>query len=192
MEGPHPFLAIALVGGDVALKLDDVAPVIVLTQDQKTWKDLEHRYLHANIDMFQMALTDPANGTAVTNTGDDLMAMLVRAEVLARGRHAELRKQAGETLRNAAERFCKEILVKDRWTKRDNGAALSDYDGKNLGQLEPKVEPLLTADASHPGKLRSIRSQLNPANHDDNTPDQGTIAVALGDLKFLKKQYLPA
>ena len=54
------------------------------------------------------------------------------------------------------------------------------------------MESLLTADASHPGKLRSIRSQLNPAKHDDDTPDRGTIAVALGDLKFLKKQYLPA
>ena len=164
---------------------------IVLTQDQKTWKDLEHRYLHANIDMFQMALTDPADGTAVTNTGDDLTTMLTRVGVLARGGHAELRKQAGESLRNAAERFCKEMLVRDRWTKHDKGAALSDYDGKNLGQLEPKVEPLLTADPSHPGKLRSIGSQLNPAKHDDNTPDHGTIAVALGDLKFLKKQYLP-
>ncbi|MDE0344480.1 MAG: ATP-binding protein, partial [Boseongicola sp.] len=39
---------------------------VVLTQDQKTWKDLEHRYLHKNIDMFQMALTDRADGTAVT------------------------------------------------------------------------------------------------------------------------------
>ena len=73
-------------------------------------------------------------------------AMLARAQVLARGGHAELRKQAGESLRNAAERFCKEMLVRDRWTKYDKGAALSDYDGKNLGQLEPKVEPLLTAD----------------------------------------------
>lgn len=166
--------------------------VIVLTQDQKTWKDLEHRYLHENIIMFQMALTNPADGTAVTNTGDDLMAMLARAEVLARGGHPELRKQAGESLRNAAERFCKEMLVRDRWTKHDKSAALSDYDGKNLGQLEPKVEPLLTVDASHPGKLRSIGNQLNPAKHDDNTPDHGTIEVALGDLKFLKKQYLPA
>ena len=57
---------------------------------------------------------------------------------------------------------------------------------------EGKVEPLLTADASHPGKLRSIGSQLNPAKHDDNTPNQGTIAVALGDLQYFKKQYLPA
>ena len=171
--------------------IDSDVQVVVLTQDQKTWKDLEHRYLHANIDMFQMGLTNPADGTAITNASDDLMAMLARAQVLARGGHTELRKQAGELLRNAAERFCKEMLVKDRWIKGDNGAAISDYDGKNLGQLEPKVEPLLTADPSHPGKLRSIGSQLNPAKHDDDTPDHGTIAVALGDLRFLKKQYLP-
>ena len=160
---------------------------IVLTQDQRTWKDLEHRYVHANIDMFQMALTDPADGTAVTNSGDDLMAMLARAQVVARGGHPELRRQAGESLRNAAERLCKEMLVRDRWLKGDERAALSDYDGKTLGQLEPKVEPLLTDDPSHPGKLRSIGSQLNPAKHDDNTRDLGTIKVALGELKFLSE-----
>ena len=98
---------------------------------------------------------------------------------------------AAELPRNAAERFCKEMLVRVRWAKGESGAALSDYDGKNLGQLEPGVEPLLTADPSHPGKLRTIGSQLNPAKHDDDTPDRGTIKVALGDLKFLKKQYLP-
>ena len=165
---------------------------VVLTQDRKTWKDMEQRYLHTNIDMFQLSLTDRADGTAVINTGDDLATMLARAEVLARGGHIELRKQAGEILRDAAERFCKEMLVRDRWAKGDSGAALSDYDGKNFGQIEPKVEPMLTADPSHPGKLRTIGSQLNPAKHDDDTPDHGTIKVALGDLKYLKKQYLPA
>ena len=69
---------------------------------------------------------------------------------------------------------------------------MSDYDGKNLGRLEPRVEPLLAAAPSHPGKLRSIGSQLNPAKHDDDTPVQGTVAVALGDLNYLKKQYLSA
>ena len=165
--------------------------VIVLTQDQKTWKDLEHRYLHANIDIFQMALTDPAYGTEVTNTGDDLMAMLARATVLARGGHADLRRRAGELLRNAAERFCKEMLVEDQWKNGNKGAVLSHYDGKSLGDFELKVEQLLTSDPSHPGKLRSIRNQLNPAKHDDDKPDQGTITVALGDLRFLTKQYLP-
>ncbi len=68
---------------------------------------------------------------------------------------------------------------------------LSDYDGKILGQLEPKVEPLLTTDPSHPGKLRTMGSQFNPAKHNDGTPDNGTIKVALDGLKHLKKQYMP-
>jgi len=170
--------------------LDAGVQVIILTQDQKTWKDLEHRYLHKSIDMFQMALVDPADGTSVANTGDDLMAMLVRIEVLARGGHTDLHKQAGEQLRNAAERFCKEMLVRDQWAKGNSHSAISDYDGKNLGDLGPKVEPMLTADPSHPGKLRSIGNQLNPAKHDDGIPPQGTLRVALGDLRSLKKQYL--
>ena len=69
--------------------------------------------------------------------------------------------------------------------------ALSDYDGKNPGQVEPKVEPLLTIDPSHPGKLGRKGSQINPAKHDDDTPDNATIKVALGDLEHLKKQHLP-
>ena len=163
---------------------------VVLTQDRKTWKDMEQRYLHKDIDMFQLALTDRADGTEAINTGDDLTTMLARAEVLARGGHIDLRKQAGEMLRDATERFCKEMLVRSLRANGNRRAVLSDYDGKNLGQLEPKVEPLLTADPSHPGKLRTIGTQLNPAKHDDEVPDQGTIKVALGDLKFLKKQYL--
>ena len=35
---------------------------IVFSLDQKTWRDLEHRYLHMNIDIFQMAL--PTGQTA--------------------------------------------------------------------------------------------------------------------------------
>ena len=51
--------------------------------------------------------------------------------------------------------------------------------------------PLGEADPSHPGKLRSIGNELNPAKHDDGIPNQGTLKVPLGDLRFLKKQYLP-
>ena len=170
--------------------IDYPLQVIILTQDQKTWKDLEHRYLHKNIDMFQMALENPVDGPVVQHTSDDLAAMLTRVRSLSGGNHPELRKQAGEHLRNAAERFCKDLLVRDRWAQGDEVAALSDYDGKNLGQLSPEVEPLLSQDASHPGKLRTIGASLNPAKHDDAIPDRGTLRVALGDLERLKKDYL--
>ncbi len=68
--------------------------------------------------------------------------------------------------------------------------AISDYDGKTLGQLALKVEPLLKRYASHPGKLRTIGSALNPANHDDAIPSVDVLRVAMGDLVNLKKTYL--
>ena len=69
-------------------------------------------------------------------------------------------------------------------------ASLNDYDRKNLGALVPLVEPLLTGDPSHPGKLRTIGGAANPAKHDDAVPASGILNVALGDLRFLKKTYL--
>ncbi len=102
----------------------------------------------------------------------------------------ELQKQAGEELRNAGERFCKELLVRDRWARGHKDAALSDYDGKTLGELGPKVEPLLAKDPSHSDRLHAFRDNLNPAKHDDGIPDDDTLKVALGDLKHLKQVYL--
>jgi hypothetical protein len=164
--------------------------VILLTQDQTTWRDLEHRYLHKGIAMFQLSLTDPGEGTVVRNTADDLMARFAKIEILVRSGHPDLLKQAGESLRNVGERLCKEMLVKDRQAKGEQAAVISDYDGKTLEWLIPKVEPLLMKDPSHPGKLRAVPSALNPAKHDDDTPSKGALQVALGDLTYLKKEYL--
>ncbi len=164
--------------------------VIVLTQDQRTWKDLGERYLHQNISLFQIVLQNPADGSTVANTADDLETKFTRAEALVRGGHPSLHKQGGEMIREAAERFCKEAVVKDRRAKGDAAASLNDYDRKNLGQLSPLVEPLLGLDPSHPGKLRAIGGAVNPANHDDAVPAAGVLKVALGDLRFLKKKYL--
>jgi hypothetical protein len=82
------------------------------------------------------------------------------------------------------------MLVRDRRIKGDATASLNDYDNKNLGHLCPLVEPLLTGDPSHPGKLRTIGGAVNPAKHDDAVPAAGILKVALGDLRFLKKSYL--
>src|SRR5215213_4769724 len=46
----------------------------------------------------------------------------------------------------------------------------TDYDGKTLGHPGPLVEPLLTQDTSHPGKLRTIGGNTNPAKHEDSVP----------------------
>lgn len=164
--------------------------VIVLTQDQKTWKDLGERYLHQGIGLFQIDLRSPADGSAVANTADDLETKFMKAEILVRGGHPSLHKQGGEVIRDATERFCKEMLIRERRAKGDAAASLNDYSLKNLGHLAPQVEPLLTRDASHAGKLRAIGGAVNPAKHDDAIPAAGVLKVALGDLRFLKKTYM--
>jgi hypothetical protein len=135
-------------------------------------------------------LQSPSDGSSVTNTADDLEVAFVRADKLIRGGHTDLQKQAGGVIRDATERFCKEMLVRARRAKGDGAASLNDYDNRNLGHLCPLVEPLLTVDPSHPGKLRTIGGAVNPAKHDDAIPAAGVLKVALGDLRFLKKSYL--
>ena len=170
--------------------LDGGMQVILLTQDQKTCKDVTELYLHRQIDTFQINLNSPADGTTVINKADDLAALIDSASVLVRGGHPDLHRQCGEKLRNAAERFCKEILVKDQRAKGNRSITISHYDSKVLSDLGPMVEPLLTSDPSHPGKLRVIASNLNPAKHDDAFPAVDTLKVAIGNLKMFKKTYL--
>lgn len=164
--------------------------MIVLTQDQKTFKDLGERYLHKGIGTFQIVLQNPLEGSGVTNTADDIATMLSRADTLARGGIPDLLKQSGSLVRNAAERFCKEMLVKNARAKGQAQASLTDYDGKTLGYLVPKVEPMLALDPADAGKLRAVGAAVNPANHDDAVPAKGTLKVAIGDLSGLKKAYL--
>jgi hypothetical protein len=98
--------------------------------------------------------------------------------------------KVGGVVRDAAERFCKEMLIEARRASGDGTASLNDYDRKNLGELGPQVETLLTLDPFHPGKLRAIGGAVNPTKHDDSVPAAGVLKVALGDLRFLKKNYL--
>lgn len=176
--------------GVVEKLLDLGLQVILLTLDQKSWKDLGSLYAHRRIEMFQLSLPVPDDGTLVWNTAGDLKGMLARIETLVRNGHPVVRKQAGQDLRDAGERFCKEMVVKDRRAKGDLGAVISEYDGKDLGWLVPRVQPLLVKDPSHAGKLNAFRAAVNPAKHDDDIPSQGILVVAFGNLKEFAKEYL--
>ena len=161
--------------------------VILLTQDQRTWKDVSERYASKDVDVFQ--ITRDTGVTTVTKTSDGLTAMLTKAEPYVRSEHPEMRKRAAEILRDALERFCKELLVKNRREQGEAAAKITDYDGKTLGDLFPKVNPLLK-DISHPGKLKFMEGALNPGKHDDTIPSKGNLSCALGDLKKFRADYL--
>lgn len=162
--------------------------VIVITQDHKTWVDLNELYSHKNIDAFQ--LSKELAGTVALKSSDGLAVMLSRAEPFVSSESPEFRKMAAERLRDAGERFCKEFLTKKRRDGGDASALITDYDGKTLGQLIPLTHPHLVLDASHPGKLKTMEKHLNPGKHDDTPPSKGELQCALGDLKRFKKDYL--
>ncbi len=165
--------------------------VILLTHDERMWKDVQERYKHLNIDSFIVTLEDTSIGAKIENRGDTLDALLAKAAQYIQNSDPEIREIGAKRLRDAAERFCKLMLVKDRKSKGDSTANVSDYDGKTLGQLIPWVEPLLTRDRSHPGKLRLIGQRLNPGAHDHIVPPVGDLKQCLGDLRYLRKEYLP-
>ncbi len=164
--------------------------VIVITQDNKTWKELETRYRHLRISTAQIFIENPAEGSIIDNTSDTLLAKINRAKSLARGGHPDLRKECGFQLRNAGERFCKEMLVSDRWAKGDTAASLTDYDNKTLGRLCPQVEPLMVHASSHPGKFRVFKDTVNHACHDNTPPGNSEMMQACGEIRFLVKDYL--
>jgi hypothetical protein len=164
--------------------------VVVLTQDHDTWEELEIRYRHLSISTAQLYIETPSEGTIIENTSDTLLAKINRATSLARGGHPDVRKECGIQLRDAGERFCKEMLFSDRRQKGEAAASLTDYDGKTLEWLAPRVEPLLDKDASHPGKLVVFKNTVNKACHDNAPPGNAEMTQACGDIRFLVKSYL--
>lgn len=164
--------------------------VVVITQDHDTWEELEIRYRHLSISTAQLYIETSGEGTIIENTSDALLAKINRATSLARGGHPDVRKECGIQLRDAGERFCKEILVNNRRKNGIAAASLTDYDGKTLEWLSPHVESLLDLDASHPGKLVVFRKTVNNACHDNAPPGNAEMTQACGEIRFLVKEYL--
>ena len=87
-------------------------------------------------------------------------------------------------IREAAERFCKEAIVKDRRAKGDAAASLNDYDRKNLGQLTPllnrssdkRVDNPTFSRFSEPLNFRAFQHNLPEAN----VPGTGEISKKKG------------
>jgi hypothetical protein len=164
---------------------------VVITQHKDTWRDIIDLHKHRSAEAYQIKLTDPRVGTVVGKSEDEFTAMLSQAEPFTLHEDPEIRKIGGQRLREAAERFCKLLLVKKRQDSGDTAATISDYKGKVLGDLEPQVTPYLQLkDPSHPGKLAALRRDLNPANHDDDIPTRAALRISLGTLKDFRKAYL--
>ncbi|EIG58031.1 AAA family ATPase [Bradyrhizobium sp. WSM1253] len=164
--------------------------VIVLTQDYKSWKDIGHLWGHRGVSQFQIMRDNAVIGTEIKGRDDALATMLVQARPFISSHDGDQRKTGAARLRDVLERFCKELLVKDRRADGDSQAMISDYDGKNFGEFNAKVFSLLKLDPSHPGKLRVAHNLVTPGSHDDAPPSQEQLRGVAGDLNRFKKDYL--
>jgi hypothetical protein len=135
-------------------------------------------------------MDSPEKGSIIENTSDALLAKINRATSLSLGGHPDLRKECGIQLRDAGERFCKEMLVEDRRSQGDNSASLSDYEGKPLEWLCPRVSSLLVQDPSHSGKLEAFKKTVNRACHDNTPPGSQEMRHACGEIRSFVKDYL--
>ena len=106
------------------------------------------------------------------------------------GGHPDCRKECGLLLRDAGERFCKEMLVKLANSEGNTVASLTDYDRKTLEWLLPRVSPLLDQEPGHPGRLNVFKNAVNQACHDNTPPSPATMTHACGEIDFLQKEYL--
>ena len=164
--------------------------VIVLTQDHSSWKDIGHRWSHLDDIQFQIVRNDPVLGTEIRNQNDGLATMIAKAQPFIKSHDPEQRKDGAVRIREAIERFGKEVLVKKRRKEGDSMASITDYDGKNFGEFSNLVYVLLAKDPSHPGKLKAAYSYVTPGPHDDTPPPSAQLSIALGDLRKMKKEYL--
>lgn len=164
---------------------------LVLTQDHASWKELENRYRARQISIAQLFVEDPREGTVIENTSDTLVAKITRAKSLANGGHPDSRKECGLLLREAGERFCKELLVADDVSNGNPTASLTDYDGKTLEQLLPRVSALLDRDPSHPGRFQVFKTAVNRACHDNTPPSTSDMRHAWGEMNYFQRAYLP-
>jgi AAA domain len=164
--------------------------VIVLTQDYRSWKDIGNLWSHRGAEQFQIMRDNAMAGTEIRGQNDDLAAMLVRAQPFIKSQDGDQRKAGAARLRDAIERFCKELMVKDRRAAGDGKAMITDYDGKNFGEYNGKVYSLLSRDPSHPNKLKVAHSNATPGSHDDAPPSSTLLIHVAGELKRMKKDYL--
>ncbi len=170
--------------------LDAGLQVIVCTQDHKSWKDIGTRWQHRGAIQYQIILNDAVLGTEIRSQNDDLATMMAKAQPLIKSQDPVVRKDGAIRLREAIERFCKLILVKNKQNKGDSLASITDYDGQNFSNYGQNVMNLLSKEQSHPGKLKAAHNYASPGPHDDKPPSVGELSMAYGDLKALKKEYL--
>ena len=167
--------------------LDLPLHVVIATSNPELANTLETLHRHRGVDRFSVVLVDPVMGTTLVPSEDDFERLVLGAESQMHSPLIENRRSAGNYLRIAAERLAKLIVIANRRAIGET-VSLSDYEGKNLGDLRPLVTSYSLA-ANEPGLWQTFAKELNPADHDVVPPASARLAWCCGELKQLKRLH---
>lgn len=179
---------LTFAGPVIEALLDGGRQVIVATHDAELARTIQTLHQHRGIDEFSAVLVDPRQGTLITRSGDDFEQLMLNAKSQMGSPLEDNRRAAGNSLRIAAERLAKHILVDARIKGDDIAAALSDYDKRNLAYLRPLVIAHVVK-ANEPGQWQTLARVLNDADHDAPPPQPADLRITHDMLRGIKKSH---
>jgi hypothetical protein len=188
ITGSDPEHALTFAGSVLEELLDGGVQVLLLTYDVDLERNACVYHNHRGIDRYHAVLEDPSRGTAIIRTGDEFEEQMAVAQSLMRSPLEDHRRSAGNSLRIAAERLAKQIIVANKRSAGDKAASVGDYDNKNLRDLRDLVKTY-TIEANEPGLWDMFSRVLSDADHDVEPPLNGDLVKCHGDLRQLKKTH---
>jgi DNA repair exonuclease SbcCD ATPase subunit len=171
----------------VTALLNDGSQLLVTTHDPDLAELLQVSHAHRGIEEYTVSLENPGLGAVLLRNRDEFEHLLRKAEQQMDSPLSDNRKAAGQSLREAAERLAKQVIIAYRKTE-DPRAKCSDLDGKCLRDLIPLVSQH-AVECDEPGKWRALKDILNPASHAAPPPESIALRNAHGNLRKFKKDH---
>lgn len=162
--------------------------VIVATHDPALARDIETLNAIHQPDEFSIAIVAPSVGSVFDQRGDDFEHLMLEASSQMHSPLETNRRAAGNSLRVAAERLAKHVIVAGRQTEGDMSASPDDYTGKNLSFLGPAAVKYAAVD-NEPGYWTQLARILNAADHDAPPPLPADLKRCWDWLRDIKKKH---
>lgn len=163
--------------------------VIVTTFDGKLaeWAYASHGSSSNGLS-YRLDLIDMIAGPEPTQTADAFGQLMLEAQESLNSPTAKGRRSACNTLRSAAERLAKQVIATGQ-THTGTPTSVADVKSKNLGDLLPRVLPLVVGDNAEQGNWKLFPKVLNPGSHDDDVPPPAELKQTAKNLRKIAKAH---
>lgn len=188
VPGSDPEHRVGFADGVLASLLDSDCQVIIATHDPQLARDIETLHGYRQPDEFRITIVSPSDGSLVEQRGDDFEHLMLEAKGQMGSPLLNNRRAAGNSLRIAAERLAKHIIVSGRLSAGDAEASISDYDGKNLSILGPEAVKYAVMQ-NEPGYWTQLARLLNSADHDAMPPQPTELKSCYEWLRDIKRKH---